>query len=352
MVKTAGIAGAGLAGRILALCLLRERWDVTIFDQDDTSGKRSCGYAAGGMLSLYSEAESIGDLVVELGHRSMELWPELLRYIDASDCLQTNGSIIVAHTVDLPDLERRCEIIRKRFPDMFGELYVTNNICELESGLSAPYGMYIKGEGSIDNVALFGKLEHALMAHGVTWYSNANVARVSSGEIVAEGISRTFDVVFDCRGIGAKCDIPYLRGVRGESIVVYAPGASFKRAIRVTHPRYSIYVVPRKGNLFLVGASEIESCDFSEVSVQSALEMLSALYSLHKGFAEARILDMLSACRPAFRDNLPRVLFGNKIVRINGLYRYGYLSIPAIVEEVVSLLKGGNPRYESLHAYA
>ncbi|SCV62541.1 tRNA 5-methylaminomethyl-2-thiouridine biosynthesis bifunctional protein MnmC [Anaplasma phagocytophilum] len=348
MVKTAGIAGAGLVGRILALALLRDGWRVTIFDRDDTIGKASCGYIAAGMLSLYSEAENTGDLVIDLGYRSMELWPQILSDIGAEFCLQALGSVMVAHAADLSDLEMKCAIIRNRFPDVFSELRITNKVYELEEGISAPYGMYIKGEGSIDSINLFKCLERALRDYGITWYSNVNVLKVQCAEIVTEQGLHTFDFVFDCRGVGAKSEVAGLRGVRGEAILVKAPGVTIKRAVRMMHPRYSVYVVPRQENMFIVGASEIESCDYSEVSVQSALEMLSAIYSLHRGFAEARILDMMSACRPAFRDNVPRVLVEDRAIRINGLYRYGYLCVPAIVEEVLSLLNGGTLNHQAL----
>ncbi|MFV9838545.1 MAG: FAD-dependent oxidoreductase [Aaplasma endosymbiont of Hyalomma asiaticum] len=349
MARTAGIAGAGLAGRMLALSLLKDGWKVSLFDRDGKEGKKSCGYTAGGMLSLYSEAESIGDLVVELGYRSTELWPKVLRDMGASSCLKMSGSLIVAHAEDLTDLERKRKMIERRFTGLFNELHITNNVYEFERELSVPYVMHVRGEGCVDSLAFFRCLEDALVYGGVEWYSNTNVISVSGGKIVSADSEYTFDYVFDCRGIGAKHDIPGLRGVRGEAMILHAPHVTIKHVIRMMHPRYSVYVVPRPGKIFLIGASEIESCDFSEVSVRSVLEMLSAVYSLHRGFAEARIKEMLSACRPAFLDNLPRVLWSDRVVRINGLYRYGYLSMPAIIEDVMTVLNGSSARYKTLH---
>ena len=346
MTKTAGIAGAGLVGRLLALALVREGWDVSIFDEDDPIGRKSCGYVAGGMLSLYSEAECIGDLVIDLGKRSMELWPEIANYAGVGSCFCASGSVIVAHRADLSDLERRREFIQNRFPGEFDDLKITHNVGE---GLSVAYSMEVPGEGSVNNVVLFEGLFKTLKQHDVSWYDNMRVTSVSCGEIVTEERSCAFDFVFDCRGIGAKLDLPGLRGVRGEAILLHASKVSINGVVRVVHPRYSIYVVPRSEKVFLVGATEIESCDFSEVSVQSALELLSAAYSLHKGFAEARITSMMTACRPAFNDNLPKIIWERNTVRINGLYRYGYLCVPAMVEEIILRLKGSAPRYGALH---
>ncbi|MGN7678374.1 MAG: FAD-dependent oxidoreductase [Anaplasma sp.] len=348
MVKSAGIAGAGLIGRLLALELLREGWQVSIFDQDDTTGRKSCGFIAGGMLSPYSEAETIGDLVVELGHRSLELWPKILHSINAETCIQMLGSVIVSHAGDLHELERMRSVISHRFPDLFGELRITHDIGALEQGLSVCHGMYIPGEGCIDSMRLFSSLNSAIKNMGIQWFSNTRVAEMSPMNIVTADRAYVFDMVFDCRGVGAKNEIAGLRGVRGEGILLHAPEVEISRPVRMMHPRYSLYVVPRCGHKFMIGATEIESCDFSEVSVKSALEILSAAYSLHKGFAEARVIDMMSACRPAFFDNLPRIFVDSGIMRINGLYRYGYLSAPALVREVITLLNHGDTRYPRL----
>ncbi|MCU7611508.1 FAD-dependent oxidoreductase [Anaplasma capra] len=349
MVKTAGIAGAGLMGRLLALGLLKDGWAVSIFDRDDRRGRRSCGFIAGGMLSLYSEAETIGDLTIQLGHRSMELWPEILHSVGASECLKVLGSVIVAHSGDLQELERIRDIIRRKFPDIFGNLSITDEVHVLERGLSVKHGVYIQGEGCIDSMQLFSRLEAAITRMGARWFADTSADAVVSRVILANGQKHVFDVVFDCRGIGARRDIPGLRGVRGEGMLLYAPEVVISRPVRMVHPRYSVYIVPRLGGKFMIGATEIESCDFSEVSVKSALELLSAVYSVHKGFAEARVLGMASACRPAFSDNLPRIMAEDGMVRINGLYRHGYLSAPAIVEEVVRMLRCGDARYPKLH---
>ena len=55
----------------------------------------------------------------------------------------------------------------------------------------------------------------------------------------------------------------------------------------------------------MIGATEIESEDLSPASVRSTLELLSAAYAVHPGFAEARILELSVQCRPALPDNLP-----------------------------------------------
>ena len=102
------------------------------------------------------------------------------------------------------------------------------------------------------------------------------------------------------------------------------------------HPRYKIYIVPRPNDRYIIGATEIESEDMSPMSVRSSLELLSAVYSMHSGFSEARIVNSVTNCRPALRDNLPKIEQSDKMTCINGLYRHGYLLAPAVVEEALN----------------
>src|SRR5690606_16359206 len=88
--------------------------------------------------------------------------------------------------------------------------------------------------------------------------------------------------------------------------------------------------------------------DRSPVSVQSMLELCSALYTLNPAFAEARIIELDSNLRPAFLDNMPQVELtelrsadGHTLPRINinGLYRHGYLLAPKLVEDALAYVQ-------------
>ena len=133
------------------------------------------------------------------------------------------------------------------------------------------------------------------------------------------------DCVADCVGMGARD--PDLRGVRGEMLILHAPDLHLSRPVRMLHPRIPVYIVPRADNLFMVGATMIESADDGPVSVRSTMELLNAAYSLHPAFGEAKIVEMGAGVRPAYIDNLPRVTVKGRKVSINGLYRHGISTI-------------------------
>jgi glycine oxidase len=93
--------------------------------------------------------------------------------------------------------------------------------------------------------------------------------------------------------------------------------------------------------VFVIGATEIESDDLSPPSVRSTLELLSAAYSVHTGFAEARILEIATQCRPTLPDNLPAIRrLGPRVLQINGLYRHGFMISPALLDVVLAMVYG------------
>jgi glycine oxidase len=69
------------------------------------------------------------------------------------------------------------------------------------------------------------------------------------------------------------------------------------------------------------------------------LELLGAAYALHPAFAEAEILETGVDVRPAFPDNLPRVVERGGRIHVNGLYRHGFLLSPAMARQAAALVR-------------
>lgn len=335
-----GIAGAGLVGRVLALMLLRQSHQITLFDLDLPDGENAAGLTAAGMLAPFAELETAESSIFDSGQRSIELWPELLAQVgldESSGAFQYNGSIITAHPADEAELETFIRQLRTKVSAAADiETLDQARLAELESDLSHhKKGFFLPAEGQVNAQAFMAASAVYLLSHAdVIWHSEVDVKTVSSGSIVADK-EFEFDWVFDSRGLGAKPDMTDLRGVRGEVFWLDAPEVNLTRPVRLMHPRYRIYIVPRPNHRYVVGATEIESEDRSPMSVRSSLELLSAVYSVHSGFGEARIVKQLTNCRPALKDNLPRVEVGQGVTRVNGLYRHGYLLSPAMAEKAI-----------------
>jgi glycine oxidase len=191
----------------------------------------------------------------------------------------------------------------------------------------------LAGEGQIDTLAVMAGLHEG--AAGAAWRFGAPVEGIESGRlrVAGEGWQR-FDTVFDVRGVGARPDLP-VRGVRGETVWLHAPGLRLARPLRLLHPRHRVYVVPRPGDELIVGASQIESEDRSPVSLKTAVELMSAAHSVLPQLSEARIVRLDRNLRPALPDHEPRTDISDALVRINGLFRHGWLIAPALVEDAL-----------------
>jgi glycine oxidase len=104
------------------------------------------------------------------------------------------------------------------------------------------------------------------------------------------------------------------------------------------HPRYQLYIAPKGKGFYVVGATEIESDDEANMTVRSAMELLSAAYSVHPGFAEANIRQHISQSRPAFSNNQPQIIVQDSLLQVNGLFRHGFLIAPVVLAQVLAVI--------------
>lgn len=332
----AGIAGAGIVGRLLAWQLLQAGWEVSLFDP----GNLSCSEAAAGLLTPVSELDKSAFLIYELGKKSLEqYWPAIIDELNVPIYFRQLGSLAVSHPKEQADLEHYIHRIQSHSTQKLptaNSLVISHSAKILEPELEKfNETYYFPTEGQIDSQQIFLALGNAVTDN----WLRKSVDQVLPGKIMTESTIHHFDITFDCRGLGAK--LSTLRGVRGELIWLYADAVNITRPVRFLHPRYSLYVVPRPDHVYLIGASEIEAEDFSPISVKTTLELLTAAYYLHPGFSEARIIKTVVQCRPAFANHLPKIQFKNGYIAINGLYRHGYLISPTLINDVMLYLKNG-----------
>ncbi|HIC7359132.1 TPA: FAD-dependent oxidoreductase [Legionella pneumophila] len=333
----AGIAGSGIMGRLLAFALHNAGWQVSLFDHSNES--TNCSTAAAGLLTPFSELDKSILLISNLGQESIKnYWPRILEGLPEVVYFQQLGSLVLYHPCDHAEwihFSRRILNQLNQNDSVFQKLS-HEDLIALEPELTKfETAYYFPNEAHIDCQTLMLSLKKYLDSVCIRHICNTPVLSLKPGEINTKEQRYYFDVVFDCRGLGARNVFSDLRGIRGELIWLHAPGVQLRRPIRFLHPRYSLYLVPRPGNLYLIGASEIEAEDFSPVSVRTTLELLTAVYYLHGGFAEARIIKNVTHCRPTLANHLPRIKFADGLIAVNGLYRHGYLIAPALAAEIL-----------------
>ncbi|RZD20957.1 FAD-dependent oxidoreductase [Pseudoalteromonas sp. MEBiC 03485] len=327
------ILGFGLTGRLTALALAKEH-QLSVFEQDDQHASNSAGSVAAAMLAPLAESVLCEQDLALQGFNSISRWQQILSELDEPVYFQQAGSLVVAHQQDKGDLQSFVSRLKPLGSNLAKSLS-SIQIAELEPELAGRFhqGVYLPCEGQLDNQAFYSASFKKLTSQGVQFKFACKV------ELNGHQVNgQSFNYVFDCRGLGAKQNEPLLRGVRGEVARLYAPEVNLTRPIRLMHPRYPIYIAPKPNHQFVIGATEIESQDTGKVTVRSALELLSAAYTVHSGFAEGRIESLQSGLRPAFADNRPKVSIQDRVISINGLYRHGYLLAPLVVDEAVSLI--------------
>jgi glycine oxidase len=338
------VLGAGLMGRLLACELVRAGHAVSLHDAAGPDAQGSAARVAAAMLAPLAESAVTEPPVVQMGRHALRRWPELIAQLSEPVFFQQQGTLILWHRQDAAEatrFSRQMATTSQNIPELpVAQSLDATQVAQLEPSLGHRFakGLYLPGEGQLDNRQLLSAMLHQLQTRGAVLHWNSPRAP----EDFAPGQPGQPDWVFDCRGLGAQAQWPALRAVRGEVIRVHAPEVALSRPTRLLHPRYPIYIAPKQDHVFVIGATEIESEDFSPASVRSTLELLSAAYAVHTGFAEARILEIATQCRPTLPDNLPSIRrLDARTLQINGLYRHGFLIAPALLDVVMELINLG-----------
>jgi glycine oxidase len=237
-----------------------------------------------------------------------------------------NGSLVIAHARDRADYERFARLT-SGYQRLDGR-----RLGEVEPALAGRFreGLFFPEEAHVEPRHVLAVLHRQLHDAGATIRLNeTSEPRDLSGTVI------------DCRGLAARDVFPDLRGVRGEIVVVETTKVVLSRPVRLIHPRWPLYIVPRPNGRYLIGATTIESEDAGGVTVRSALELLTAAYAVHPAFGEARIVEFGAGLRPAFPDHAPRIRVDGERIAVNGLYRHGFLLAPALAELTVNYVRHG-----------
>ncbi|MER8437334.1 glycine oxidase ThiO [Mesorhizobium sp. M1312] len=309
------VKGAGVAGLTAAFELAARGAAVTVIETRYTLGGNASWFA-GGMLAPWCERESAEQPVLDLGRDAAAWWDTVL-----PGQVTRAGTLVVAAPRDAGELDRfasRTSGHRRVDED---------EIALLEPDLAGRFrrALLFPDEAHLDPRQAMAALHHKLAARGVEFHFGADARHVSG-----------FDRQIDCTGMAAVDD--RLRGIRGEMLILRTPDISLSRPVRLLHPRFPLYIVPRTDHRFMIGATMIESQSGEPVTVRSMMELLGATYALHPAFGEAEIVETGVGVRPAFSDNLPRVEARGSTVAINGLYRHGFLLAPAMARQAADLV--------------
>lgn len=310
------VVGGGILGLWQAYEFARRGQSVRVFEAMPEERTGGASRYAGAMLAPECESEASCAALRALGHLGLQQWRK------AFADLAVNGTLVIASARDGVELTRFARMT-------LGHRSVNAaDIARLEPSLTGRFaqGLFYPDEAHMPPRRALAELAAALRGMGAALHFEKAVAEPLWLAAAQGGL------VVDCRGMAARHTLPNLRGVRGEMIVVHTEALSLQRPIRLLHPRHPLYVVPWDFGRYMIGATMIESDGAGPVTIRSALELLGSACALHPEFANARIEEMSACVRPAFPDNMPRMLLRGRRLIVNGAYRHGYLLAPILAE--------------------
>lgn len=303
------VLGAGVAGLCAATALAERGARVEVIDPDPQP--RGASWLAGGMLAPFCEGEVAPADVVQRGRAACDWWaarvPDVVR----------GGTLVVAPPRDRVELQRFARVT---------DHHAWVSPGDLEPDLAGRFaeGLFFADEAHLDPRAACAALAARLRQIGADLRFGGDAA--PRGQII------------DCRGLAARDLLPDLRAVRGEMLILRSHDIRLSRPVRLLHPRFPCYIVPRGAGLFMIGATMIETDRAGPLTARSAMELLSAAHALHPALAEAEIVESGAGLRPAFPDNLPKILRRGERIFVNGLYRHGFLMAPVLAEDLAASL--------------
>lgn len=302
------ILGSGVTALCAATALeaVGEKIELIEYPQ-----KIAASHWAGGMLAPYCEAEAAPPKVTEKSLFSIAWWKNHSSYV------QHHGTLVVAAGRDQAELQRFAT--RTQQHQQVQPVQLEADLAHFKQALFFPT------EAHLDPRLALAELKQKLIEKNVPIHQGQ-----ASGQII------------DCRGFSAQTDLAQLRAVRGEMLILNNPYVHFKRPIRLLHPRFACYLVPRRQQQFMLGATMLETQDAGPISVRSLMELLNAAYSIHPSFADAKVIETGVGLRPAYADNIPKLIYQNQTIYLNGMHRHGFLFGPVLATQLLQYIEGKN----------
>ena len=340
------IVGAGLVGRLAALACIQRGDNVTVFEAHSFHHPINAAAISAGMIAPISESIHVKRSVVELGFASQGLWPEVLNSLGDLDPhhqsipFDTRGTLAISFPEEQECLLTHREKLLSSVPEQKDNIRMLYNdeVGTLEPDLDRfETAIYVANESNVGNREFLESSTRAIQSHA---------SIVDHWPLQGDGaeLQPEYDFVIDCRGAGAvhqpahESEENPLIAVRGEAIRVKTNQLKLQRPIRVIQQRFSVFIVPKSDNTFVVGATDLDKQGSHAVTVKSSLDLLSAIYALHPGFANAEIIEAIAGQRAVYAKEEPRVAVTENIVRVNGLSRQGWMVGPAMTQQIMEAL--------------
>lgn len=346
------VVGAGLIGLAIAFELAERGAIVRVYDRSEPG--RGASWAGAGMLAPYTERVQAGALLTFCA-RSLGAYPAFVqRVFDASGIdskLRLDGVLHAAFD------ETGTDALLRLARDLAAAAVPCETLDRSAMLSEAPWlatsvlgGLFVHGEGHVDNRRLGRALATACAALGVRIERDATVAvecdrRRALGLRTSRGFVPAAVVVNACgawsarlAGVPESCAVP-IEPVKGQMLALAAPVSLVRHATWLPN----VYAVPRDDGRLLIGATS-ESAGYDErVTARGVERLLAAALAAAPSLDGLTLTESWAGLRPATPDGLPFIgpTAIDGYVLATGHYRNGILLAPATARAIADLIEIG-----------
>ncbi len=356
------VVGGGIIGLAVAWRARQRGMSVTVLEREETGNGTS--HVAAGMLAPVAEVEfgEAGQRVLDLGLRSIELWPAFASELEAAAGMEVRlmrtGTLLAARDEDeARELERQLA-----FRESLGlrvERLRPSEAREREPALAPTVRLALEApdDHSVDPRPVLVALRRACEAAGVDLREHSPVARIdldgtpervtgvtlTSGERVSAGqvVLAAGPWTERIEGLPPDARVP-VRPIKGQILRLRDPAGPglLQRVVRFVGG----YLVPRGDGRYVLGAT-VEDRGFGLMpTVGGVYELLRDAHQLVPGISELEIEELSVGLRPGTPDNAPAIGPGavEGLAWATGHHRNGILLAPLTAELLAGVLAGGH----------
>lgn len=322
------IIGAGVAGLGMAWRLAEEGHDVVVLEKDEAGAGAST--AAAGMLAPTAEVRFEEVELLQMGQRSLELWPDFARTLEEASGMsidyRTEGTLVVA--VDRDDLAA-IEHLHRYHAELGlpATMLDGDEARQLEPGLapSIPGAVHCPDDHQVNPDLLVEALVTAFGRAGGDLREGVEVERVIAKDGSVEAVETTSGERLEARVVvlaagawsrkidGLGPDRPQVRPVRGQMIALELGEPELCRHV-LRAP--DAYLVPRSNGELVIGATMEEMGWDDRLTAGGVFELLRGAWETLPGIYDAPIVGTWTGFRPMTLDNHPIIGWGEQ----DGLY--------------------------------
>lgn len=346
------IVGGGIIGASIAFQLAKRHFRIGVLEKGRMAGQASS--AAAGMLGAQSEFAEESPLI-PLALKSRAMFPPLaeeLKELTGIDIgLVQKGMLKVAVT------EKEAAALRRhyefwRHTDEPAHWLSGDELAEMEPHVSRDLTgvMHLPSDGQVNAPDLAFALANASVAYGAKWHeytefidfhreNHSYVIHTNHGEIAADAVvvaaGAWSSQVLEKTGISLP-----MYPVKGECLLVKTEKPLIQATVFAEN---GCYIVPKRGNRLLIGATSTPRTFDRKVSVQGIMSLLERAQRLVPGLKNAEWEKAWSGTRPQTGDGLPYIGKHPRYERVwvaTGHYRNGILLSPVTGVLLADLIEG------------